>query len=122
MPEEQEVDAKLLVMAKIHHVGIITQDFNLKKVAELDQIQVLNVNDLINALKPIYMSGETVEVQILKPGKDSSQGVGFLSDGTMIVVEDGGPHIGKKVETTVTNILQTTAGRLIFSRIQPNRK
>lgn len=118
-PEVHEVDAKLIQHAKAHNSTIITQDYNLKRVAELEKIKVLNLNDLMNALKPIFISGEEVEVQILKPGKEAGQGVGFLSDGTMIVVEDGGDQIGKKVTTTVTNILQTTAGRMIFARIHP---
>lgn len=112
-----EVDAKLIELAKNIRACLITQDFNLKKVAELDQIKVLNLNDLMNALKPIFVSGEDIEVNIIKSGKEPQQGVGFLSDGTMIVVEDGGGHIGKKVMTTVSNILQTAAGRMIFSRI-----
>jgi len=117
--EVQEVDAKLIEQAKFSTATLITQDFNLKRVAELEKIKVLNLNDLMNALKPIFVSGEEVDVQILKPGKEQGQGVGFLSDGTMIVVEDCGNQVGKKVKTTVTNILQTTAGRMIFSRINP---
>lgn len=118
-PEVQEVDAKLILHAKANGATLITQDFNLKRVAELEKIKVLNLNDLMNALKPIFMSGEEIEVQVIKPGKEQGQGVGFLTDGTMIVVEDGGNSIGKKVTTTVTNILQTTAGRMIFARIHP---
>ena len=116
-PQFYEVDAKLIEHAKKDRACLITQDFNLKKVAELQDIKVLNLNDLMNALKPILISGEEIEVQIIKPGKEPHQGVGYLSDGTMIVVEDGGESIGKKVITTVTNILQTAAGRMIFTRI-----
>jgi uncharacterized protein YacL len=116
-PRFIEVDAKLVEQAKADGAVLITQDFNLKKVAELQDVRVLNLNDLMNALKPIVISGEEVEIQIIKMGKDASQGVGYLPDGTMIVVEDGGDHIGKRVLTTVTNILQTTAGRMIFTRI-----
>lgn len=116
-PKVYEVDAKLVELAKTENACLITQDFNLKKVAELQNLKVLNLNDLMNALKPIVISGEEVEVQIIKPGKEPSQGVGYLHDGTMVVVEDGGDSIGKKLNTTVTNILQTTAGRMIFTRI-----
>jgi len=117
-----EVDGKLVEHAKTDGAILVTQDYNLKRVAELDQIKVLNLNDLMNALKPILLSGEDVEVHIIKVGKESNQGVGFLSDGTMIVVEDGGDSIGKKVMTTVTNILQTAAGRMIFTRIGGKKK
>jgi uncharacterized protein YacL len=116
-PKVHEVDAKLVEQAKSDDAILFTQDFNLKRVAELQDIKVLNLNDLVNALKPIVLSGEDIEVQIIKPGKDSQQGVGYLPDGTMVVVEDGGGHIGKKVSTTVHNILQTAAGRMIFTRI-----
>lgn len=116
-----QVDEKLLKLVKQNNAILVTLDYNLKKVAEIENIKVLNLNDLNNALKPMYLSGETVEVHIIKPGKDASQGVGFLADGTMIVVEDGGGHIGQTVITTVTNVLQTSAGRMIFSRINvPN--
>jgi uncharacterized protein YacL len=112
-----EVDAKLVKLASELKAVMITQDYNLKKVAELDQIRVLNVNDLVNALKPIFISGEDIEVKIVKKGKETCQGVGFLSDGTMVVVEDGGDHVGETVMTTVSNILQTGAGRMVFCRI-----
>lgn len=116
-PEVSEVDAKLIHLAKDLDSVLITQDFSLKKVAELDEIKVLNINDLVNALKPIFVSGESIELKIVKKGKDACQGVGFLSDGTMVVVEDGGDHVGQTVTTTVTNILQTGAGRMIFCQI-----
>ena len=112
-----EVDAKLVRLASDLNAIMITQDYNLKKVAELDKIQVLNLNDLANALKPIFISGEDIEVKIVKKGKEPCQGVGFLSDGTMVVVEDGGEHVGETVMTTVSNILQTGAGRMVFCRI-----
>lgn len=113
----EEVDAKLVKLAVELKAVMITQDYNLKKVAELDQVKVLNVNDLVNALKPIFISGEDIEVKIVKKGKESCQGVGFLSDGTMVVIEDGGDHVGETVITTVSNILQTGAGRMVFCRI-----
>jgi uncharacterized protein YacL len=112
-----EVDAKLVKLASELKAIMITQDYNLKKVAELDRITVLNVNDLVNALKPIFVSGEDIEVKVVKKGKEPCQGVGFLSDGTMVVIEDGGDHVGETVKTTVSNILQTGAGRMIFCRI-----
>ena len=112
-----EVDSKLIKLADELAASLITQDYNLKKVAELDKIHVLNVNDLMNALKPIFVSGEALEIKLVKKGKDPCQGVGFLSDGTMVVVEDGGEFIGQDVKATVSNILQTAAGRMIFSRI-----
>jgi len=112
-----EVDAKLVRLAGELSAIMITQDYNLKKVAELDKISVLNLNDLANALKPIFISGEDIEVKIVKKGKEPCQGVGFLSDGTMVVIEDGGDHVGETVITTVSNILQTGAGRMIFCRI-----
>jgi uncharacterized protein YacL len=116
-PEITEVDAKLVKLAAELKGIMLTQDYNLKKVAELDQVSVLNLNDLANALKPIFISGEDIEVKIVKKGKEQCQGVGFLSDGTMVVIEDGGDHVGKTVKTTVSNILQTGAGRMIFCRI-----
>lgn len=116
-PEISEVDAKLVRLAAELKAVMMTQDYNLKKVAELDQIVVLNLNDLANALKPIFISGEDIEVKIVKNGKEQCQGVGFLSDGTMVVIEDGGDHVGETVKTTVSNILQTAAGRMIFCRI-----
>jgi uncharacterized protein YacL len=112
-----EVDAKLVRMSKELGGVMLTQDYNLKKVAELDQVSVLNLNDLANALKPIFVSGEDIEVKIVKKGKEDCQGVGFLSDGTMVVIEDGGEQVGQTVRTTVSNILQTGAGRMIFCRI-----
>lgn len=120
-PAISEVDSKLVALAKQDKGILITQDFNLKKIAELDGIKVLNLNDLMNALKPIFVSGEEIDIQLIRPGKEPGQGVGFLSDGTMIVVEDGGAAVGQRVTTTVTNILQTSAGRMIFARINPKQ-
>ncbi|MGM0601022.1 MAG: PIN/TRAM domain-containing protein [Candidatus Rifleibacteriota bacterium] len=112
-----EVDSKLIRLAVELKAIMLTQDFNLKKVAELDKVKVLNLNDLANALKPIFVSGEDIQVKVVKKGKEPCQGVGFLSDGTMVVVEDGGDHVGQVVKTKVSNILQTGAGRMIFCRI-----
>ena len=112
-----EVNGKLVKLALELKASLITQDFNTKKLAELENIKVLNLNDLTNALKPIFVSGEDVEIQIVKRGKEPYQGVGFMSDGTMVVIEDGGDHVGEIVRTKVNNILQTGAGRIVFCRI-----
>ena len=111
----KEVDQKLIQMAKETGHAILTNDFNLNKVAEVQSIQVLNINQLANALKPIVLPGETMKVQILKEGKEPGQGVAYLDDGTMVVVDNGRKQIGRNVEVTVTSVLQTTAGRMIFA-------
>ena len=112
-----EVNGKLVKLSTELKASLITQDFNTKKIAELENVKVLNLNDLSNALKPIFVSGEDVEIQIVKKGKEPYQGVGFMSDGTMVVIEDGGDHVGEVVRTKVNNILQTGAGRIVFCRI-----
>ena len=94
----------------------MTTDFNLNKVATLQGVVVLNVNDLANALKPIYLPNETISVYVVKEGKEKDQGIGYLDDGTMIVVEEGRKFIGRKIEVVVTSALQTSAGRMIFTR------
>jgi uncharacterized protein YacL len=114
-PSIKDVDQKLIHMAKETGNAILTNDFNLNKVAEVQSIQVLNINQLANSLKPIVLPGETMKVPILKEGKEHSQGVAYLDDGTMVVVDNGRRHIGKTVEVTVTSVLQTTAGRMIFA-------
>jgi uncharacterized protein YacL len=114
-PSVKEVDQKLIHMAKETGYAILTNDFNLNKVAEVQSIQVLNINQLANSLKPIVLPGETMKVPILKEGKEHSQGVAYLDDGTMVVVDNGRKHIGKSVEVVVTSVLQTTAGRMIFA-------
>jgi uncharacterized protein YacL len=105
-------------MAKETGYAILTNDFNLNKVAEVHSLQVLNVNQLANALKPIVLPGETMKVQVLKEGKEPGQGVAYLDDGTMVVVDNGRKQIGKNVEVTVTSVLQTTAGRMIFAVVK----
>ena len=115
--EVKEVDAKLLVLTKQYGGKIVTNDYNLNKVATVQDIPVLNVNDLANALKPIVIPGELMEVNIIKEGKEPEQGLGYLDDGTMIVVENGRNYIGRTVMTTVTSVLQTSAGKMIFTRI-----
>lgn len=118
----KEVDAKLLVLTRKYKGYIVTNDYNLNKVASVQNIRVLNVNDLANALKPIVIPGEEMEVSIIKAGKEPGQGLGYLDDGTMIVVEDGYEAIGRKVKTRVTSVLQTSAGKMIFTRIHPQDK
>ncbi|OIO73667.1 MAG: hypothetical protein AUJ85_07440 [Elusimicrobia bacterium CG1_02_37_114] len=115
-PALKDVDAKLVVLAKDLDGVVLTTDFNLNKIATLQGVTVLNVNDLANALKPIYLPGETMIVYVVKEGKEHDQGVGYLDDGTMVVVEDGKKFIGRKMEVIVTSALQTSAGRMIFTR------
>ena len=111
------VDEKLVRLTKNLAGNLLTNDYNLNKVAELHGVQVLNVNDLTNALKPVVLPGETMPVSVIKEGKERGQGIGYLDDGTMIVIEGGRKHIGRELEVMVTSILQTTAGRMIFSKI-----
>lgn len=115
-PKIKEVDSKLVALAKVHDAKVITNDFNLNKVAELQGVVVLNINELANALKPVVLPGETMRVFVTKEGKEYNQGVAYLDDGTMVVVENGRKFIGKNVEVAVTSVLQTTAGRMIFSK------
>ena len=110
-----EVDAKLVKMARNLHCPIITNDFNLNRVAELQGVKVLNINELANAVKPVLLPGEEMQVKIIQDGKELGQGVGYLDDGTMIVVEGGRQHMNNTVEVTVTRVLQTVAGRMIFA-------
>ncbi|MGD9504185.1 MAG: PIN/TRAM domain-containing protein [Syntrophobacteraceae bacterium] len=113
-----EVDAKLVALALRLNAQIVTNDYNLAKVADVQGIRVLNINQLANALKPVVLPGEVLKLQILKEGKEQGQGVAYLEDGTMVVVENGSRHLGKEVEVSVTSILQTTAGRLIFTTLK----
>lgn len=115
----KEVDLKLLVLTRRYQGRLVTNDFNLNKVATVQNIPVLNVNELANALKPIVIPGEHMRVNIIKPGKEPGQGLGYLDDGTMIVVENGYEEIGNTVDTVVTSVLQTSAGKMIFTRL-PN--
>ncbi len=119
-PQIKNVDAKLVALGKDINAKIITNDFNLNKVAELQGVQVLNINDLCNALKPVVLPGEIMKVFIIKEGKEAGQGVAYLDDGTMIVVDNAKKLIGKNVDVVVTSVLQTTAGRMIFSRLREN--
>ncbi|MCI4445028.1 MAG: TRAM domain-containing protein [Candidatus Aminicenantes bacterium] len=115
-PEIKEVDSKLIECAKALKAKIITNDFNLNKVAKLQGIEVLNINELANALRPIVLPGETMRVFILKEGKEKDQGVAYLDDGTMVVVDNARRMIGQTVDITVTSVLQTTVGKMIFGR------
>jgi len=117
-PKIREVDAKLVALAKVVHAKVITNDFNLNKVAELQGVSVLNINELANSLKPVVLPGEAMKVFVLKEGKEYNQGVAYLDDGTMVVVENARKLIGKNTEVTVTSVLQTTAGRMIFSKLK----
>ncbi|MCS7305941.1 MAG: PIN domain-containing protein [Thermoguttaceae bacterium] len=117
----QSVDLKLVALAKHLHGKLITNDYNLNKVARLHGVPVVNLNDLANAMKPLFLPGERVEVRLIKPGEEPGQGVGYLDDGTMVVVENGREHIGQWVSLTVTSVLQTSAGRMIFGRFEAVR-
>ena len=115
-PSIREVDLKLIELAKLYEGKIITNDFNLNKVAQLQGVEVLNINELANSLKPIVLPGETMRVFILKEGKEYNQGVAYLDDGTMVVVDNARKMIGKTIDISVTSVLQTTAGKMIFGK------
>jgi uncharacterized protein YacL len=115
-PAVREVDLKLIELAKLYEGKIITNDFNLNKVAQLQGVEVLNINELANSLKPIVLPGETMRVFILKEGKEYNQGVAYLDDGTMVVVDNARKMIGKTIDVSVTSVLQTTAGKMIFGK------
>lgn len=112
----REVDEKLVVLAKLHNARILTTDFNLNKVAQIEGVTVLNINDLANALKPAVLPDEIMEVKLIKEGKEATQAVGYLDDGTMVVVDNGRSYLGRNVQVLVTSVLQTSAGRMIFAR------
>ena len=119
-PDIREVDLKLIELARTLQGKIVTNDFNLNKVAQLRGVEVLNINELANALKPVVLPGELMKVFILKEGKEYNQGVAYLDDGTMVVVDNARKLIGKTIDVVVTSVLQTTAGKMIFGRfIEP---
>ena len=118
----QAVDLKLVLLAKHLHGKVVTNDYNLNKVAKLHGVGVINLNDVANALKPVFLPGEAIEVRIVKPGEEAGQGIGYLDDGTMIVVEGGREHIHHTVRVAVTSVLQTSAGRMIFGRLSGKRR
>ena len=115
-PAVREVDLKLIELAKLYEGKIVTNDFNLNKVAQLKGVEVLNINELANSLKPIVLPGEVMKVFILKEGKEYNQGVAYLDDGTMVVVDNARKMIGKNIDISVTSVLQTTAGKMIFGK------
>ncbi len=116
--EVKEVDQKLIRLARQYNAKVVTNDFNLNKVAQIEGVEVLNINDLTNALKTVALPDEHMDVKIVNPGKESMQGVGYLEDGTMVVVDGGREFIGKTVSVIVTSVLQTERGRMIFTRLQ----
>ena len=118
-PDLEEVDVKLLRLCRDNGGTVVTNDYNLNKVAGVTGLRVLNINDLANALKPMLMAGEELTVQIVREGKEPGQGVAYLDDGTMIVVENGRRYVGETVTAVVTTVLQTSAGRMIFTRLKP---
>ncbi len=114
----REVDDKLVVLARQLRCPILTNDYNLNRIAELQGVSVLNVNELANAVKLVFLPGESIEVNVIQEGKEAGQGVGYLDDGTMVVVEEGRSRLNRKVNVTVTKVLQTAAGRMIFARME----
>lgn len=120
LPEfaDQPVDQKLVLLAKHLDGKVVTNDYNLNKVAKLQNVDVVNLNDIANSLKPIFLPGEAVEVLVVKPGEESHQGIGYLEDGTMVVIESGRSHVGEQIYAEVTSVLQTSAGRMVFARFQ----
>jgi len=113
----REVDDKLVLLAKRLHCSIVTNDYNLNRVAELQGVRVLNINELANAVKALLLPGESFAVKIVQEGKEIGQGVGYLDDGTMVVIEDGKPYVNQEMEVIVTKVLQTAAGRMLFARL-----
>lgn len=116
--EVREVDDKLVLLAKRLTCPIVTNDYNLNRVAQLQGVRVLNINELANAVKALFLPGESLDIDIIQEGKEAGQGVGYLDDGTMVVVEDGRPYIGQQMEVVVTKVLQTAAGRMLFARME----
>ncbi len=123
LPEfaDQPVDLKLIVLAKHLQGKLITNDYNLNKIAKLQGVPVINFNDLANALKPVFLPGEHIEVRIIKAGEEPGQGVGYLEDGTMVVIEGGRDFINENINVSVTSVLQTSAGRMVFGRDEGTR-
>jgi uncharacterized protein YacL len=120
-PNLRDVDTKLVELAKLYEAKIVTNDFNLNKVAQLQGLPVLNINELANALKPVVLPGETMRVFILKEGKEYNQGVAYLDDGTMVVVDNAKRMISKTIDMSVTSVLQTTAGKMIFGKYEDRK-
>jgi uncharacterized protein YacL len=120
-PQVREVDLKLIELARLYEGKIVTNDFNLNKVAQLQGVPVLNINELANSLKPVVLPGEIMRVFILKEGKEYNQGVAYLDDGTMVVVDNAKKMISKTIDISVTSVLQTTAGKMIFGKYDERR-
>lgn len=114
----QPVDMKLLLLARHLEGKVVTGDFNLNKVAKLQNVPVINLNEIANSLKPVFLPGEVIKIRVVKVGEGAGQGVGYLDDGTMIVIEEGRDHIGEDVNITVTSMLQTSAGRMVFGKYE----
>jgi len=110
------VDDKLIILARQMRSPVLTNDYNLNRVAEIQGVTILNINELANAVKAVYLPGETLNVRVIQEGREHGQGIGYLDDGTMVVVQDGNDFIGEEIETVVTKVLQTAAGRMIFSK------
>ncbi|NOY43374.1 MAG: PIN domain-containing protein [Planctomycetes bacterium] len=114
----QPVDQKLVLLAKHLEGKVVTNDYNLNKVAKLHEVEVINLNDLSNSLKPVFLPGETLEVRIIKIGEEAGQGVGYLEDGTMVVIEGGRDYVNQNIVADVTSVLQTSAGRMVFGKYE----
>ncbi len=121
-PDIKEVDSKLVALAMEFQGRVLTNDANLTKIAELRGVKVLNINRLATALKPVAMPGEVMNILVLKEGKEQGQGIGYLEDGTMVVIDNAKEHLGKNVDVSITSVLQTTGGRMIFSRLKDEIK
>lgn len=121
-PAIREVDSKLVALAQELGARILTNDSNLHKIAELQGVEVLNMNKLATAMKPVVLPGEIMTIQVLKEGKEHGQGVGYLEDGTMVVIDNAREHLGKTIDVSITSVLQTTGGRMIFSKVKDDYK
>jgi uncharacterized protein YacL len=121
-PNIREVDMKLIELGKLYNCKVVTNDFNLNKVAQLHKVDVLNINELANALRPVVLPGEVMKVFILKEGKEANQGVAYLDDGTMVVVDNARRQISRTIDVIVTSVLQTTAGKMIFGRYEDRQE
>jgi len=120
-PQIKEVDGKLIRLAKVLNAKILTNDFNLSKVADIQGVKVLNINELANFLKPVVLPGEKLELKIVKEGKEHSQGIGYLNDGTMVVLENGRGMIGQAVTVVISSVIQTQAGKMIFTKLEKQK-
>ncbi len=121
-PQEMDVDQRIISLAKKLNAKIVTNDYTLNRVASLEEIEVLNINELANALKPVALPGETMSIHIIKKGKEDDQGIGYLDDGTMVVIDGGEQYIGDRVQTKITSILQNPAGKMIFGTVATNEE